>query len=86
MKWTKRNHGTMTNDYLTPLHEAQTDRYGETATQVLMWYNPYEKSWVVSLADAEGHQVGPSRYVYSKAEAIEEAQFLVNGSRVIDRF
>jgi hypothetical protein len=75
--WTvKRIAGYSTRNYYRPL-PAPRDVRGEIATQVLRWYNRFERSWVVSLADAMGRQVGPSTYVYSLDDALAVAERMV---------
>ena len=75
MEWTTVHNDNGSIDYVTPL-PGPVARY-EDATQVLRWYNRQERSWVVSFADEQRHQVGPSEYVYSLEDAIDEAAHLI---------
>ena len=39
------------------------------AATVEMWYDRHRREWVVYPVDANGYQVAPARYAFSKSEA-----------------
>lgn len=41
-----------------------------------IWYSIYDESWVVQIKDDDGNQVNDATYVYTKREAISEANVL----------
>lgn len=51
--------------------------------RVLRWYNRYERSWVVVEVDENGYDEGrASQYVYSKAEALDEVEYIFSQPRL----
>jgi hypothetical protein len=54
----------------------------ELATHILRWYNRSERSWVVSYATEEGHQIGESTYVASRGESDAEVARLIRAAIV----
>lgn len=39
------------------------------AASVEMWYDRHRREWVIYPVDANGYQVAPARYAFSKSEA-----------------
>jgi len=75
LRWTK-----IENDYVTPLPQPTDVGYGQTATQVLRWYNRDERSWVTSYADEQRRQVGSSEYDGSREDSDASAAALIADS------
>jgi hypothetical protein len=83
--FTKHRNSNGSIDYTAELERPFTNAWGETAKVALMWYNNTSRDWVVSLASdaATRYQVGPSAYVYSRAEAVEIVEALVRGEDAV---
>jgi len=70
---------TITYENGTYIHTRVVD--GETR-RVQRWYNRYERSWVVVEVDEKGYDEGrASQYVYSKAEALAEVDYILSQPR-----
>jgi hypothetical protein len=55
-------------DYVAEVPEIN-NAHGETVTQIRLWYNFYEKSWVGMMTTKEGYQVNSSQYQYTRDDA-----------------
>lgn len=49
---------------------------GADATAVEAWYDRSTRNWIAYLVDADGAQVGPAQFSYSKDEAMDNMRYL----------